>query len=85
MENVLGDFGLYPGTFEFALMIDALIATGDQSDQGEGLRAVASSTIVGSRYNDRPVRSHYAGHMGRDSSRPLRGLPLERPWSPAFG
>ena len=85
MESVFWDVGWRPGKSEFALRIDALAATADQSDQGVGLRAVASSTVVGSSYNDRPVRGHYASHMGKYSSRPLRSPPLEKPWSPAFG
>ena len=85
MESVFWDVGWRPGKSEFALMIVALVVTGDQSDQAEGLRAVASSAVFGSRYNDRPVRGHHASHMGKDSSRPLRSPPLERPWSPPFG
>ena len=85
MESVFWDVGWRPGKSEFALMIDALIATADQSDQGEGLRAVASSAVVGSKYNDRPVRGHHASHMGKDSSRPLRSPPPESSWTPASG
>jgi hypothetical protein len=47
MESVFWDVGWRPGKSEFVLIIDALIATADQSDQGEGLRAVASSDVVG--------------------------------------
>jgi hypothetical protein len=66
MESVFLGFGLRPGKSEFALMIDAQISTGDQSDQGEALRAVASSAAVVSTYNDRPVRGHNASHTGKD-------------------
>ena len=85
MESVFWDVGWRLGKSEFALMIDGLIATADQSDQREGLRAIASSAVVGSMYNDSPVRGHHASHMDKDSSRPLRSSPLETPWSTAFG
>jgi hypothetical protein len=44
--------GLLRGNSAFASKIDALIATADQFDRGEGPRAVASSAVVVRWYID---------------------------------
>ena len=77
--------GLLRGNSAFASKIDALIATADQFDRGEGPRAVASSAVVVRWYIDRPGRCHHAIHTGKGSLRPLRSQPLERLWFLASG
>ena len=69
MVNVLAAIEMVPGRSAFASMSDAPIATGDQFDQAEGLRAVASSAVVESYYTDKLVRGHHASHTGKGSSR----------------
>jgi hypothetical protein len=85
MVNVLAAIEMVPGRSAFASMSDAPIATGDQFDQAEGLKAVASSAVVESYYTDKPVRGHHASHTGKGSSRPLRSQRLERPLFRARG
>ena len=77
--------GLLRGNSAFASKIDALIATADQFDRGEGPRAVASSAVVVRWYIDRPGRCRHAIHTGKGSLRPLRSQPLERLWFLASG
>ena len=77
--------GLLRGNSAFASKIDALIATADQFDRGEGQRAVASSAVVVRWYIDRPGLCRHAIHTGKGSLRPLRSQPLERLWFLASG
>ena len=57
--------GLFRGKSAFVLRTDAPIATADQFDRGEGLRAVANSAAVVRWCSDRPGRGHHAILMGK--------------------